>query len=72
LSKASGSVQAHKHCPVCGISISPSKTYCTPEHEELDKNNQRRVKNFRNLTFILLIVTMVVLVAVSLLLQRHG
>ena len=69
MSKPSGGVQPHKHCPVCGISISPSKTYCTPEHEELDKNSQKRMKNFRNLTFILLMATVLALLGLSLFLR---
>ena len=70
MSKPSGNVPPHKHCPVCGISISASKDYCSPEHEQMDENAQKRMRNFRNLTLLLLVVTMVVLVGISLLL-RH-
>jgi len=72
LSKPSGSVQPHKHCPVCGISISPSKTYCSAEHQQLDESSQKRMKNFRNLTLLLLVVTMIALVGLSLFLRVHA
>lgn len=72
MSKPSGGVPAHKHCPVCGISISPNKDYCSPECREADEKNQNRVKNFRRISLILLLVTMIALVAVTLLLHAKG
>jgi predicted nucleic acid-binding Zn ribbon protein len=72
LSKASGGVPPHKHCPVCGVSISASKTYCTTEHEELDEKQQRRMRNFRTLTLLLMVTAMIALVGVSLYLHAHG
>ena len=63
--KASGSVPAHKHCPVCGISISPSKDYCSNECREMDQNNQRRLKNFRRATLLVLVAAMAFLVVLT-------
>ncbi len=70
--KASGSAPPHKHCPVCGISIAPSKDYCSTECQELDENNQKKVRNFRRVTLVLMVAAMVVLIAVSLFVRAHG
>jgi predicted nucleic acid-binding Zn ribbon protein len=72
LSKPSGGVPAHKHCPVCGVSISTSKTYCTTEHEELDEKAQKRMKNYRTLTLALMVVAMLALVGVTIYLHARG
>lgn len=70
--KASGSVAPHKHCPVCGISIAPSKDYCSDQCRETDENNQKRMSNFRRLTLLLMMGAMIVLIAVSLWVRAHG
>lgn len=72
MSKPSGGAPAHKHCPVCGVSISTSKTYCSTEHEEMDEKAQKRMKNFRTLTLLLMVGAMVALVGVSIFLRVHG
>jgi predicted nucleic acid-binding Zn ribbon protein len=72
LSKPSGVVPNHKHCPVCGVSISPSKNYCSTEHEEMDEKAQRRMRNFRSLTLLLMVVAMVALVGLTLYLRARG
>jgi len=72
LSKPSGGVPAHKHCPVCGVSISTSKNYCTPEHEEMDVSSQKRMRNFRSLTLLLMVCAMVALVGLTLYLHARG
>lgn len=72
MSKPSGGVPAHKHCPVCGVSISTSKTYCTTEHEELDEKAQKRMKNYRTLTLALMVVAMLALVGVTIYLHARG
>jgi predicted nucleic acid-binding Zn ribbon protein len=72
LSKPSGGAPAHKHCPVCGISISTSKNYCGVEHEEADEKAQRRMKNFRTITLLLMVSAMVALVGVSIFLRAHA
>jgi predicted nucleic acid-binding Zn ribbon protein len=70
--KASGSAPAHKHCPVCGISIAPTKSYCSNECEGMDEGAQKRMKNYRRLTLILMVGAMVVLVALTLFLRARG
>lgn len=70
--KASGSVPAHRHCPVCGISIAPSKDYCSEECRQMDENAQRRIRNYRRLTLLIMVVAMVVLVGLSLFLRARG
>jgi predicted nucleic acid-binding Zn ribbon protein len=70
--KASGSVSPHKHCPVCGISIAPSKDYCSDACREVDENNRRRMSNFRRVTLLLMVAAMVVLIAFSLWIRTHG
>ena len=70
--KASGSAPPHKHCPVCGISISPTKDYCSTECRELDEGNQRKIRNFRCVTLLLMVVAMIVLIVVSLWFRLHG
>jgi predicted nucleic acid-binding Zn ribbon protein len=72
LSKPSGGAPAHKHCPVCGVSISTSKNYCTEEHQEMDEKAQRRMKNYRTITLLLMVSAMVALVGVSLFLRAHA
>ena len=72
MSKPSGGVPAHKHCPVCGVSISTSKDYCSTEHEEMNEGAQKRMKNFRTLTLVLMVFAMIALVGVSLYLRAHG
>jgi len=72
LSKPSGGVTPHKHCPVCGVSISTSKNYCTTEHEEMDERAQKRMRNFRTLTLLLMVFAMVAIVGVSLYLHTHA
>jgi predicted nucleic acid-binding Zn ribbon protein len=72
LSKPSGAAPAHKHCPVCGVSISTSKTYCSTEHEEMDENAQKKMKNYRTLTLLLMVFAMVALVGVTIYLHVHG
>jgi len=72
MSKAGGNVPPHKHCPVCGISISPSKSYCSTEHEEMDERAQKRMRNFRTITLLLMVAAMVVLVGVTFYLRAHG
>jgi len=69
--KASGSAPAHKHCPVCGISIAPTKDYCSNECRDIDANAQKRMKNYRRLTLFLMVGALAVLLVLSLLL-RHG
>jgi len=71
LSKSSGGGPPHKHCPVCGVSIAPSKTYCTTEHEEMDEKAQKRMRNFRTITLLLMVAAIIALLGVSVLL-RHG
>jgi predicted nucleic acid-binding Zn ribbon protein len=68
--KASGSAPAHKHCPVCGISIAPTKDYCSNECREIDENAQKRMKNYRRLTLFLMVGALVVLLVLSLFLRR--
>ena len=72
MSKPSGGVPPHKHCPVCGISISPSKSYCTTEHEVMDENARKRMKNFRTLTLLLMVAAMLVLIGVTFYLRTRG
>lgn len=72
MSKPSGGVPPHKHCPVCGVSISTSKNYCTTEHEEIDERAQKRMRNFRTLTLLLMVFAMVAIVGVSLYLHTHA
>lgn len=70
--RASGNVPAHKHCPVCGISISPSKDYCSDECRTMDENAQRRIRNYRRLTLFLMVGAMAALVVLSLYLRARG
>jgi len=56
---------------VCGVSIAPSKTYCTTEHEEMDEKAQKRMRNFRTITLLLMVAAIIALLGVSVLL-RHG
>lgn len=72
MSKPSGPAPPHKHCPVCGVSIATSKDYCTTEHEEVDQKTQRRMRNFRTMTLLLMVTAMVALIGVSLYLRVHG
>lgn len=67
--KASGGVSAHKHCPVCGISISTAKDYCSNECRTTDERTQTRMRNYRRLTLLLMIMAMVALVGVSVYLR---
>ncbi|MDA4135302.1 MAG: DUF2116 family Zn-ribbon domain-containing protein [Thaumarchaeota archaeon] len=67
--KASGSAPPHKHCRVCGISISASKDYCSDECEAMDESAQVRMKNFRRLTLLLMVAAMAVLVALTIYLR---
>ena len=69
--KASGSAPPHKHCPVCGISIAPTKDYCSNECHEIDENAQKRMKNYRRLTLFLMVGALAVLLVLSVFL-RHG
>ena len=69
--KASGSAPAHKHCPVCGISIAPTKDYCSNECRDMDENAQKRMKNYRRLTLVLMVGALAVLLVLSLFL-RHS
>jgi len=69
--KASGSAPAHKHCPVCGISIAPTKDYCSNECRDMDENAQKRMKNYRRLTLVLMVGALGVLLVLSLFL-RHS
>jgi len=71
MSKASGNVPPHKHCPVCGISISPAKSYCSTEHEEADERAQKRMRNFRTITLLLMVAAMVVLLGVTFYLRSR-
>jgi len=57
---------------VCGVSISTSKNYCTTEHEEMDERAQKRMRNFRTLTLLLMVFAMVAIVGVSLYLHTHA
>jgi predicted nucleic acid-binding Zn ribbon protein len=68
--KASGSVAPHKHCPVCGISIAPSKDYCSDQCRSQDESVQRRMRNYRRLTLLLMLGAIVILVALSFLLRK--
>ncbi len=70
--KASGSAPAHRHCPVCGISIAPTKDYCSDQCRDLDESTQKRMRNYRRLTLFLMVGAMVVLVALSLFLRARG
>jgi predicted nucleic acid-binding Zn ribbon protein len=72
LSKPSGNVPPHKHCPVCGVSISTSKSYCSTEHEVMDEKSQKRMRNFRTLTLLLMVVAMLALVGVTFYLRSRG
>jgi predicted nucleic acid-binding Zn ribbon protein len=72
MSKPSGGVPVHKHCPVCGVSISASKTYCSPEHEDMDLKAQKKMRSYRTLTLLLMVAAMVALVGVSLYLRSHA
>jgi predicted nucleic acid-binding Zn ribbon protein len=67
--KASGSAPPHKHCRVCGISISPNKDYCSNECKEMDESAQVRMKNFRRLTLLLMVAAMVILVGLTVYLR---
>lgn len=67
--KASGSSPPHKHCRVCGISISPNKDYCSAECKETDESAQVRMKNYRRLTLLLMVAAMAALVALTLYLR---
>jgi predicted nucleic acid-binding Zn ribbon protein len=69
--KASGSAPAHRHCPVCGISIAPTKDYCSNECRDIDENAQKRMKNYRRLTLFLMVGALAVLLVLSLFL-RHS
>jgi len=69
--KASGSAPPHKHCRVCGISISPNKDYCSSECEEMDESAQVKLRNYRRLTLLLMVATLAVLVAVTIYLHVH-
>ena len=70
--KASGGVPAHRHCPVCGISIAPTKDYCSNECRDIDESTRRRVKNYRRLTLLLMLGAMAVLVVLTLFLRGRG
>ena len=69
--KPSGPTPPHKHCRVCGISISPSKDYCSDECRAVDESNQSRLRNFRRLTLILMVAAMIALVGISFYLRFH-
>lgn len=69
--RASGSVQPHKHCPVCGISIAPTKDYCSAECKRVDEDAQVRVKRYRRLTLSLMVAAMVALVVLTIYLRAH-
>jgi predicted nucleic acid-binding Zn ribbon protein len=68
--KASGSAPAHKHCPVCGISIAPTKDYCSTECRDIDEGAQKRMKNYRRLTLLLMVGALGVLLVLSIFLRR--
>jgi len=69
--KASGPAPPHKHCRVCGISISTSKDYCSEECMQADESAQARLKNFRRLSLLLLALTMAILVGLTIYLRLH-
>jgi predicted nucleic acid-binding Zn ribbon protein len=68
--KASGSAPPHKHCPVCGISIAPTKDYCSDECRDTNESSQRKLSNYRRLTLLLMVGAMAALVVLTLLLHR--
>ena len=70
--KASGSVPAHKHCPVCGISIAPAKDYCSDTCRDMDEEAQRKMKNYRRLTLLLMVGALAVLIGLTFFLRAHG
>jgi predicted nucleic acid-binding Zn ribbon protein len=56
---------------VCGISIAPTKDYCSNECRDIDENAQKRMKNYRRLTLFLMVGALAVLLVLSLFL-RHS
>ncbi|MGD0636614.1 MAG: DUF2116 family Zn-ribbon domain-containing protein [Nitrososphaerales archaeon] len=70
--KASGSAPAHKHCPVCGISIAPTKDYCSDACRDMDEEAQHKMKNYRRLTLFLMVGALAVLIVLSFVLRAHG
>ncbi|MDA4121876.1 MAG: DUF2116 family Zn-ribbon domain-containing protein [Thaumarchaeota archaeon] len=67
--KASGPSPPHKHCRVCGISISPSKDYCSTECKDLEEGTAKRMRNYRRLTIALMVGAMAALVVLSVYLR---
>jgi predicted nucleic acid-binding Zn ribbon protein len=57
---------------VCGISIAPTKDYCSDACRDLDEEAQKKMKNYRRLTLFLMVGALVVLIALSFILRAHG
>ena len=70
--KASGGAPPHKHCRVCGISISASKEYCSDQCMQMDVESLRKMKNYRRLTMGMMILAIAALFIVTIYLRLRG
>jgi predicted nucleic acid-binding Zn ribbon protein len=52
----------HKHCPVCGTPMSPNKTVCSVECEQLFEAIKEKRKRRNQLYYIILLPAIVILV----------
>ena len=52
--------------------MAPTKDYCSNECRDADRSNQRRIKNYRRLTLLLMAAAMVVLVGLTLFIRSRG
>ncbi|MEM3381881.1 MAG: DUF2116 family Zn-ribbon domain-containing protein [Candidatus Bathyarchaeia archaeon] len=64
--EAQPSIPKHRHCNICGISISPDKIYCSKNCEAEYKKMSRR----RTYTFILTLLIFPIIMILMLLTTR--
>ncbi len=52
----------HKHCPVCGTPMPPTKTVCSAECEQLYETYKAKQKRRNQLYYLILLPAIVILV----------
>ncbi|NYB51222.1 MAG: DUF2116 family Zn-ribbon domain-containing protein [Methanobacteriaceae archaeon] len=46
-------IEQHKHCPICATPIPMSERYCSPNCEQIARENQKKIQKNRRLLYIL-------------------
>lgn len=52
----------HKHCPICGMPVEPSKIFCSSKCEQENESVRKKKRNWTIIMFVPLIAFMLLMI----------